>query len=103
MSLKLKHLRQIAIDEISVGKGHKYLTLVLDLDTGAVVFVGKGKGADALKPFWKRLWGSHAKIKAVAMDMSPAYRRLFRSTFPRRRSCSITSMSSSCSTRSSRT
>ena len=40
---KLKHLRQIAIDEISVGKGHKYLTLVLDLDTGAVVFVGKGK------------------------------------------------------------
>ena len=70
---KLKHLRQIAIDEISVGKGHKYLTLVLDLDTGAVVFVGKGKGADALKPFWKRLWGSHAKIKAVAMDMSPAY------------------------------
>lgn len=70
---KLKHLTQIAIDEISVGKGHKYLTLVLDLDSGAVVFVGKGKGADALRPFWKRLWGSHAKIKAVAMDMSPAY------------------------------
>ena len=70
---KLKHLRQIAIDEISVGKGHKYLTLVLDLETGAVVFVGKGKGADALRPFWKRIWGSHAKIKAVAMDMSPAY------------------------------
>ena len=70
---KLKHLRQIAIDEISVGKGHKYLTLVLDLETGAVVFVGKGKGADGLRPFWKRIWGSHAKIKAVAMDMSPAY------------------------------
>jgi hypothetical protein len=31
--------------------------LVLDLDSGAVVFVGK-KGGDALKPFWKRLWGS---------------------------------------------
>jgi transposase len=70
---KLKHLKLIAIDEISVGKGHKYLTLVLDLTTGAVVFVGQGKGADALKPFWKRLRGSGAKIKAVAMDMSPAY------------------------------
>ena len=70
---KLKHLKQIAIDEISIGKGHKYLTLVLDLNSGAVVFVGEGKGADALLPFWKRLRGSHAKIKAVAMDMSPAY------------------------------
>ena len=80
---KLKHLRQIAIDEISVGKGHKYLTLVLDLDTGAVVFVGKGKGADALKPFWKRLWGSHAKIKAVAMDMSLAYQEAVSKYLPK--------------------
>ena len=46
---KLKHLRQIATDEISMGKGHKYLTLVLDLDTGAVVFVGKGKGAERVE------------------------------------------------------
>ena len=40
---KLKHLKLIAIDEISVAKGHKYLTMVLDLVTGAVVFVGQGK------------------------------------------------------------
>ena len=71
---KLKHLRHIAIDEISIAKGHRYLTVVMDLDGGAVVFVGDGKGADALKPFWKRLRGSKAKIKAVAMDMSAAYR-----------------------------
>ena len=70
---KLKHLRHIAIDEISIGRGHRYLTVVLDLDSGAVVFVGTGKGAEALLPFWKRLRGSHAKIKAVATDMSPAY------------------------------
>ena len=71
---KLKHLRSIAIDEIAIGKGHRYLTLVLDLETGAVVFVGDGKAGDALKPFWKRLRPSGAKIKAVAMDMSAAYR-----------------------------
>jgi transposase len=70
---KLKHLRHIAIDEISVAKGHRYLTVVMDLESGAVVFVGDGKGADALKPFWKRLRGSKAKIEAVAMDMAPAY------------------------------
>jgi transposase len=72
---KLKHLRRIAIDEIAIAKGHRYLTVVLDLESGAVVFVGDGKGAKALKPFWKRLRGSRAKIEAVAMDMSPAYRQ----------------------------
>jgi transposase len=46
---------------------------VLDLESGAVVHVGDGKGADALKPFWKRLRSSRAKIEAVAIDMSPAY------------------------------
>jgi transposase len=71
--VELKHLRRIAIDEISIGRGHRYLTVVLDLKSGAVVFVGDGKGADALKPFWKRLKRCRAKIEAVAMDMSPAY------------------------------
>jgi transposase len=66
-------LKWIAIDEISVGHGHRYLTVVLDLDSGAVVFVGQGKGADALDPFWRRLKASKARIEAVAVDMSQAY------------------------------
>jgi transposase len=69
----LKDLQYLAIDEIAVKKGHKYVTVVLDLESGAVVFVGDGKGADALKPFWKRLRHSPAKVEAVAIDMSPAY------------------------------
>lgn len=72
-SPRLRHLRTIAIDEISIGKGHRYLTVVLDLATGAVVHVGDGKGADALTVFWKRLKRCRADIKAVAIDMSPAY------------------------------
>lgn len=70
---KLRRLRQIAIDEISIGKGHRYLTVVLDLETGAVVYVGRGKGGDALTNFWKRLRRCGAKIEAIATDMSPAY------------------------------
>ena len=70
---KLKKLKEIAIDEISIGKRHRYLTVVLDLKTGAVVFVGDGKGADALDPFWKQLKRAKSKIDAVAIDMSPAY------------------------------
>lgn len=70
---KLKGLKRIAIDEIHLGKRHRYITLVLDWDTGVVVFVGQGKGAEALKPFWKRLKASRAQVRAVATDMSPAY------------------------------
>lgn len=80
---KLKNLKRLAIDEISVGHGHRYLTVVLDLVSGAVVFVGRGKGADALIPFWKRLKASHAKIHAVATDMSPAYSLAVRENLPK--------------------
>ena len=69
----LKKLDRIAIDEISIGKGHRYPTVVLNLTTGAAIFVGEGKGADALAPFFSRLKRSKAKVKAVAIDMSPAY------------------------------
>src|SRR5215469_5583928 len=48
----LKHLKKIAIDEIYLGRKLKYRTLVLDLDSGAIVYVGKGRNAEALKPFW---------------------------------------------------
>jgi len=70
---RLKHVKQIAIDEISTGKGHQYVTIVLDLQSGAVLHVGPGKGGDALLDFWRRLRVSRAKIEAVATDMSPAY------------------------------
>jgi transposase len=80
---KLKHVRQIAIDEISVGKGHRYLTVVLDLESGAVVHVGQGKGGDALTAFWKRLRSSGAKVQAVATDMSPAFIEAVTTHLPR--------------------
>jgi transposase len=79
---KLHHLQQIAIDEIAIGKGHRYLTVVLNLLSGAVVFVGEGKGVEALEPFWKRLRRARAKVKAVATDMSKAYIRAVRDNLP---------------------
>jgi transposase len=80
---KLQHLRYLAIDEIAVAKGHRYLTVVMDPESGAVAFVGDGKGAGALKPFWKRLRPSGAKIAAVAMDMSGGYQAAVRANLPK--------------------
>ena len=80
---RLKGLKHLAIDEISVGHGQRYLTVVLDISSGAVVFVGKGRGTAALEPFWRRLRPSGAKIKAVAMDMSAAYIKAVRDNLPK--------------------
>jgi transposase len=41
---KLKGGRRIAIDEISVGKGHRYVTVVLDLDSGRSCSWARGRG-----------------------------------------------------------
>jgi len=81
-NVRLRDLKHLAIDEIYVGRGRRFRTLVLDLDTGAIVFVGQGKGADALKPFWKRLKASRAKIQAVAADLSRAYTQAIRENLP---------------------
>lgn len=79
----LRNLKHLAIDEISVRKGHKYLTLVMNLETGAVIFVGEGKGADALDPFWKQLGQRRRKVKAVSMDMSAAYIKAVSDNLPK--------------------
>jgi len=70
---KLRKLKLLAVDEIAVAKGQKYLTVVMDLESGAVVFVGDGRAAAALDPFWCRLRQARAKIRAVALDFSAAY------------------------------
>ena len=69
----LTGLTHIAMDEICVGHGPRFLTIVLNLRTGAVIFVGPGKGKEALDPFWKRLGGRKKTIKAVAIDMANSY------------------------------
>jgi transposase len=70
---KLGHLRCIAIDEIALGRGYQFVTVVLELASGAVVFVGEGKNVMAFEPFFKRLNRARANIEAVAIDMSNAY------------------------------
>jgi transposase len=69
----LKNVQYIAIDEFAYHKGHKYKTVVYDLENGRALYVGEGRDAKALEPFWKRLKCAGAKVKAVATDMWPAY------------------------------
>ena len=68
-----RHLKCLSIDEIYVGKRKRFYTLVLDLQSGRIVWVSRGRGQAALQGFWRRVRKSKAKIVAVAMDMSGAY------------------------------
>lgn len=69
----LSTLEYIGIDEFAVRKGHVYKTIVVNLQNGQVVYVGNGKGADALDKFWKKVCKAKARIKAVATDLSAAF------------------------------
>ncbi len=70
---KLSKVRRIGIDEFAVRKGHSYMTVVVDLDSGHVLHVGDGKGASAVEGFLRRLKRARAPVVAAAMDMSGGY------------------------------
>ena len=69
----LSNLRYISIDEFATHKGQIYKTIVVDLETGRIVFVGDGNGKAALDDFWKKLGDKKKDIKAVCTDLSSAY------------------------------
>lgn len=69
----LTGLEYIGIDEFAVSKGHIYKTIVVNLQTGQVVYIGDGKGSDSLNAFWKKIKSLGIEIKAVATDLSAAF------------------------------
>jgi len=69
----MSKVKNIGIDEFAVKKGHKYKTIVVDLDTGHIIYVGDGKGADSLDKFWKKVERSGSEIKYIATDLSAAF------------------------------
>lgn len=72
---KIRGLRTIGIDEISYAKGHKYATLVYDLDRSCVLWVGQGKGRKTINVFFNEMLSDYQKkqIRWASCDMSAAY------------------------------
>lgn len=67
-------LRILAVDEIAVRKGHRYMTVVIDYETGRVVWMGHGRTYDTLSSFFEAMSQEHRNaIEAVAMDMWKPY------------------------------
>ena len=67
-------LRILAVDEIALRRGHRYLTVVLDYLTGRVVWIGKDRKASTLKRFFNLLSkGEKNSLEAIVMDMWDPY------------------------------
>ena len=67
------HVRRIGIDEIAVRKGHRYMTVVVDLDTGQVLYTAPGRDHTCLEAFFRGLRKAHARLQAIAVDMNGGY------------------------------
>lgn len=80
--IELKDVEDMGIDEVYMGKKHKFLTVVRELSSGRVLFVGEGKSSDSLAPFLKKLKRAGTKLKHVAMDMGNAYSSWVKENFP---------------------
>ena len=66
---RLNGLRRIGIDEISYRRGHKYLTVVVDHDSGRLVWVGEGRNKATLVQFFELLGPQRcAQIALVSAD-----------------------------------
>jgi transposase len=63
-------VRYLGIDEKATKKGHKYFTIVSDLEAGVVLWIGHGRKKEALNAFWAGLSSEQlAGIEGIAMDM----------------------------------
>jgi len=79
----LRKLKWIGIDEISYGKNHRYLTLVVDHVTGRIVHVARNRNEDSLYRFFKRLRKLKAPIEVITGDMWRPYLSVIRTFYPK--------------------
>src|SRR5207245_4010380 len=60
----------LGVDEKAFRKGHKYLTLVNDLQRSRVLYVAEDREQSSLDGFWSTITAEQrASIQAVALDM----------------------------------
>lgn len=74
VDLKYMNPKGIGVDEIAYEKGHKYLTVVRDVDKGKVIWIGKARKKETLDKFFIKLGKRKSqKITVAVMDMWDPY------------------------------
>lgn len=69
LSKRLDNLKYIAVDETSYKKGHKYITVIINLENNEVVWIAKNHGKTVFKSFFDCLnYEQKQSIQVVAAD-----------------------------------
>lgn len=76
---------QVGLDETASKRGHRYISLFVDLERSKVLFATEGKGADTVGRFredFEAHGGVAEQVGEICMDMSPAFIQGARKNFP---------------------
>lgn len=76
--LDLMGVKRIVVDETSSCRGHRYITLFVDVDDKTVLFATEGKSKDTLEKFKQYLMSKGAtatQIQEICCDMAPSFIR----------------------------
>ncbi len=90
LDTRMKYLKEqgykptyLAVDEFAIHKGHSYATCVMDLQTGDVLWVGKGRSTEDFRKFFLEYDMDYlSEVKAFAMDMNASYNKLVEEYMP---------------------
>ena len=81
---KIRGLKTLGVDEVSYARGHRYATVVYDLDRSCVVWVGRGKARETIDQFFRLLSDyQKARIRWACCDMSEAFMGAIQQHCPR--------------------
>ncbi|HON92953.1 MAG TPA: ISL3 family transposase [Sedimentisphaerales bacterium] len=70
----LSGVEVIVLDEFAIQKGHRYATVIAEPYTKRVLWVGRGRGREDIRPFFELLGvEGRRKLQAAVMDMNGAY------------------------------
>jgi transposase len=77
-------IRAIGVDEIQYAKGHKYLTLVYQIEQGCIrlLWIGKDRTVESFAAFFDRIGKLSEGIQFVCSDMWKPYLRVIRDRCP---------------------
>ncbi len=80
---KYTGVRLLVIDEIAIRKGHRYVTVALDHDSGRIIWMGEGRSEETLDSFFTAMPEEVRKgIVAVASDMWKPYLKAIKKWCP---------------------
>jgi transposase len=81
---ELGPIRAIGVDEIQYAKGHKYLTLVYQIEQGCIrlLWIGKDRTVERFAAFFDRIGKLSEGIQFVCSDMWKPYLRVIRERCP---------------------